>query len=481
MNSLLLLNILLIFLIVNIISNENNDDVDSNEYNEYNDYINNLVNTNTNTDGPYKTDSNYVRKISSSLYDYLPNTNHESRGHGIIHDMNTNTDTNNNIHPNIISIEILESILDDYESNNVNNDNDVNINMKTNTNTNTKQLVLSKVLLGDSGAFILASRLKYSNVYDDVEQLHLSYTHLSDKGVTMITDAIKGYSNLKILHLEGNLFSYEGSLALASCIITLKNLNYVGISNNKISREGAHVLFKAQRIHDSNSNSNSNLEINHPLIHELEVIYHYKINSYNDVTKVTNIHTSDNIVEVYHYSDNNDNYNANSEIDIDGNMISITDSTNSNTNSASISTIIDNNDINPFDSHYTFDNDDEVKLLKLSLLLSSCELDIDTNKLTQYLYSNGLTDIVILANINKDTYSIIIVNNNMTFLQGNMLIRCICHLYHYESKFYKSLAEQEIEHYKLKYGEEYSNPSNPYDYNPNICSDDSTHFNEYDY
>lgn len=144
-------------------------------------------------------------------------------------------------------------------------------------------------------------------------------------------------------------------------------------------------MFKAQCIH--HSNSDSSLEINHPLLHDLIHIYNHKISIIS--------------------KSNNDIINT--EISINGDIIN-TDTTIRNDD---IDTRINTNPTVNFDNYHTFDDDHEAKVFKLSLLLSSCGLDTNTHTLSHYLYSNGISDIITLANINIDDIKIIVNNNNM--------------------------------------------------------------------
>ena len=229
-NSSRLVVIVVLFLFVILVySNDNDNDI----INEYKNYMNG-INSNGNSDSSNGID--YIKSISS-VYEYLPTTYHSNRGH----------DNDNDKETTIVSIQILERELSNYENINTHSTSDSIADDSTDsiaddsTDSNRKVLILSRILLGNAGALILASRLAYDSVYEELEELHLSLTNINDDGMRLIANSINGHKHLKVLHLDGNTFSYDGSLALASSIVTIPTLTYIGLSNTNINRKGTTI------------------------------------------------------------------------------------------------------------------------------------------------------------------------------------------------------------------------------------------------
>ena len=253
--------VVLFLLVILVYSNDKDNDI----INEYKNYMNGI---NSNSNSGSSSGFDYIKSISSSVYDYLPSTYHSNRGH----------DNDNDKETTILSIQILERELSNYENINTHSTADSTADstdsIADSIDSNRKVLILSRILLGNAGALILASRLAYDCVYEKLDELHLSLTNINDDGMRLIANSINGHKHLKVLHLDGNMFSYDGSLALASSIVTIPTLTYIGLSNTNINRKGtttttttiATTTTAATNTITTTNNTNTNTNTNKVLI-----------------------------------------------------------------------------------------------------------------------------------------------------------------------------------------------------------------------
>ena len=120
-------------------------------------------------------------------------------------------------------------------------------------NSTLKRLYLSNNNISNVGATALAQALHHNST---LEMLHLSNKNISDVGATDLAQALHHNSTLNELHLSNTNISDAGATALAQALHHNSTLKRLYLSNNNISNVGATAL--AQALHH-----NSTLEMLH--------------------------------------------------------------------------------------------------------------------------------------------------------------------------------------------------------------------------
>eukprot|EP00567_Pseudictyota_dubia_P000348 CAMPEP_0197464702 /NCGR_PEP_ID=MMETSP1175-20131217/64157_1 /TAXON_ID=1003142 /ORGANISM="Triceratium dubium, Strain CCMP147" /LENGTH=365 /DNA_ID=CAMNT_0043000687 /DNA_START=135 /DNA_END=1232 /DNA_ORIENTATION=+ len=115
-------------------------------------------------------------------------------------------------------------------------------------NTSLKVLVLGGNSIGDEGVSVLADALR---VNTSLEKLHLSGNSISDEGVSVLADALTVNTSLTKLDLWGNNFGDEGVSVLADALWVNTSLEALYLNGNSISDGGVSILADALRVNTS--------------------------------------------------------------------------------------------------------------------------------------------------------------------------------------------------------------------------------------